>query len=121
MTARLLFTITLHRSCQHKRQAVQLYRALAVREHNAFRRALLLKLVMHEEQRSRRYAMWLEHLGAPVPEARESLGERWWRWVLVRGGVACALAWTEWVERSDGWFLRASLARRTRGKSSQST
>jgi uncharacterized membrane protein YhiD involved in acid resistance len=38
MSARLLFTIALQRSCRHKRQAVRLYRALAEREHNAFRR-----------------------------------------------------------------------------------
>ena len=95
MAARLLFTIALQRSCQHKRQAVRLYRALAEREHNALRRALLLKLATYEEQRGRRYAVWLEQLGAPVPEDRESLGDRWWRWVLVRCGVACALAWTD--------------------------
>ena len=52
-----------------------------------------------------RYAVWLEQLDAPAPEDRESLGDRWWRWVLVHCGVARALAWTVWVERGDRWLL----------------
>jgi hypothetical protein len=121
MAARSLFTIVLQRSCQHKRQAVRLYRALAEREPNACRRALLLKLATSEEQHSRRYVVRLEQLGAPVPEDRESLGNRCWRWVLVRCGVVCALAWTAWVEGRDRWLLLALLARWTRGKASQRT
>jgi hypothetical protein len=117
MAARLLFTIALQRSCQHKRQAVRLYRALAEREHNALRRALLLKLARDEEQRGRRYAAWLEQLGAPVPADPESLGDRWWRWVLVRCGVAGALAWTEWVDRWDRWCLLTLLSHWVRGNS----
>jgi hypothetical protein len=110
MRARLLFTIALQRSCRHERQAVRLCRALAEREHNALRRALLLKLAAYEEQRGRRYAVWLNQLGAPVPEDRELLGDRCWRWVLVRCGTACALTWTEWVERRDRWCLLTLLS-----------
>lgn len=117
MRVRLLFTIALQRSCQHRRQAVRLYRALAEREHNALRRALLLKLARDEEQRGRRYAVWLELLGAPVPEDRESRGERWWRWVLVRWGVARALAWTSWIEQRDRWFLLTLPLHWARGNS----
>jgi hypothetical protein len=117
MTTGLRFTIALQRSCQHKRQAVRLYRALAEREDNALRRALLLTLAMSEEHRGRRYAVWLEQLGAPVLEDRESLGDRWWRWVLVRCGVAGALAWTEWVDRWDRWCLLTLLSHLVRGNS----
>ena len=119
MRVRLLFTIALQRSCQHTRQAVRLYRALAEREHNALRCALLLKLATYEEQRGRRYAVWLEQLGAHVPEDRESLGDRWWHWVLVRCGVARALAWTGWIEQRDRWFLLMLLPHWTRGNFAQ--
>lgn len=119
MAARLRFTIALQRSCRHKRQAVRLYRALAEREHNALRHALLLKLATYEEQRGRRYTMWLEQLGAPVPADREPLGDRWWRWVLVRCGVACVLTWTEWFERWDRWFLLTLLSHWARGDSAR--
>ncbi len=121
MRTRSFFTIALRYSCQHKRQAARLYRALAEHEPDAPHRALLLKLATYEEQRSRRHAMWLEQLGAAVPEERESLGGRWWRWVLVRCGVRCVLVWTERIERADRWFLVGPLARRTRGRWSQRT
>lgn len=117
MAARLLFTIALQRSCRRKRQAVRLYRALGEREQDAFRRALLLKLATYEEQRGRRYVVWLEQLGALVPEDRESLGDRWWRWVLVRCGVARALAWTAWIEQWDRWFLLTLPLHWARGNS----
>jgi hypothetical protein len=117
MAGCLFFTTALQRSCQHRRQGVRLCRALAEREHNALRRALLLKLAAYEEQRNRQYAVWLEQLGAPVPEDRESLADRCWRWVLVHCGVACALAWTEWIERGDRWCLLTLMSHWARGNS----
>jgi hypothetical protein len=99
--ARLLFVMAFQRFCQHKRSAVRLYRALAARERNASRCTLLLSLAANKERLARQYAARLEQRGVSVSEGRDSLGDRVWRWVLVRCGVTCALAWMEWVEHTD--------------------
>jgi hypothetical protein len=103
--ARLLFVVAFQRFCQHKRSAVRLYRALAAREQSVSRRTLLLDLAANKEWHARQYATRLEQRGVPLLEDRDTLGARMWRWVLVRCGVTCALAWMEWVEYNDTRLL----------------
>jgi hypothetical protein len=116
--ARLLFVLTFQRCCQHQRSAGRLYRALAAREQSVGRRTLLLELAVNTEQHARRYAMRLEQYGMPVITDQDSLSARLWRWVLVRCGATCALAWTEWVESHDRRLLVMLLTRFAPARSS---
>ncbi len=116
--ARFLFVTAFQRFCQHKRSAVRLYRALAARERNVSRRTLLLDLTANKEHHAKQYATRLEQRGVPVFEDQDSLSDRVWRWVLVRCGVACALAWAEWVEYNDRRLFVTLLTRFAPGQSS---
>jgi hypothetical protein len=113
MTAetRLLFVMALERCYQHECNAARLYRALAAREQNVSRRTLLLNLAADKERHARQCAVRVEQRGMPVSAARDSLGDRLWRWVLVRSGLTCALAWTEWVEYNDRRLFVTLLTR----------
>jgi hypothetical protein len=90
---------------QHKRNAARLCRALAARAPDTARRALLLALAANKEQRATRYVARLTQRGVPMSADRDTLGARMWRWMLVRCGVTCALAWMEWVEYNDTRLL----------------
>jgi hypothetical protein len=103
--ARPLVVMTFQRCCQHKRNAARLCRALAARVPNTARRALLLVLAANKEQRARRYVARLAQRGVPMSADRDTPSARMWRWVLVRCGVTCALAWMEWVEYNDRRLL----------------
>jgi hypothetical protein len=109
--ARLLVVMAFQGFYQHKRNAARLCRALAARAPDTARRALLMALAANKERLTRQYAARLEQRGAPLLEDRDSLGDRVWRWVLVRCGVACALAWAEWVEYNDRRLLVTLLTR----------
>jgi hypothetical protein len=111
--ARVLFVMTVQRCCQHKRDTARLYRALAAHASNTARRALLLALAANREHRARRYIACLAQRGVPMSADRDTRGARMWRWVLVRCGVTCAMAWTEWVEANDRRLL-VTLARALR-------
>jgi hypothetical protein len=115
--ARLLVVMAFQGFYQHKRNAARLCRALAARAPDTARRALLMALAANKERLARQYAARLEQRGVSVSEGRDSLGDRVWRWVLVRCGVTCALAWMEWVEHTDTRLFVTLLTRFAPGPS----
>ena len=79
----------------------RIYRALADHEKNPSRRAVLLKLAENEAGHAKRWADRLAQLGAPVPEYKDTLRERVWRWILVQTGTDNALKRIESAEEDD--------------------
>lgn len=86
----------------HKEQATRkTYLALASREPGETRQHVLESLAATENGHADRWAQRLRELGEPVPEFRESLWERLWRWILVQSGTDNALKRLEAAEDSD--------------------
>lgn len=91
----------LRRSWRQARVSLRVYQALAEREPRRELRATLLQLAGSQERRADRQAQRLRKLCAPLPEDRDRLGERMWRWLLVRCGSRWALAWIDLIEDFD--------------------
>ncbi len=103
------FIAGLQRAWQREQASARIYRALAAREPNASRRAVLLKLAATEDNHAARWAARLHALNAPLPADRDTLRARLWRWVLVQSGTDNAL---KRIERSedDDTAMYAALA-----------
>jgi VIT1/CCC1 family predicted Fe2+/Mn2+ transporter/rubrerythrin len=84
-----------------ERATQRTYRALAARETNDVRRQVLLNLAETEGKHAARWEARLNELQARVPEDRESLRERIWRWLLVQSGTDNALQRLESAEDQD--------------------
>jgi vacuolar iron transporter family protein len=81
------------------------YRALAEREANSDRRALLLRLAEAEDKHAANWAARLRELGAEPGEYTESATERLRRWTLVQAGTDTAVVKLEAAEQSaDGMY-----------------
>lgn len=74
------------------------YRALAERERNPDRRAILLRLADAEDKHAANWAARLRELGAELGEYCESIIERARRWVLLQSGTDNAVAKLEAAE-----------------------
>jgi vacuolar iron transporter family protein len=103
------FIAGLQRAWQREQASARIYRALAAREPNASRRAVLLKLAATEDNHAQRWAARLHALNAPLPADRDTLRARLWRWALVQSGTDNAL---KRIERSedDDTAMYAALA-----------
>lgn len=86
-TLRLLLRATLWRTYSRKLAAARIYDALAQREPRKSHREILLMLARNSERSAARYAKCLQRLGAKKLPELEPLGERVWRWLLVRCGT----------------------------------
>lgn len=84
-----------------ERATNRIYQALADRETNPSRRAVLLKLAATEAGHAERWSQRLAQLGAVVPPSTDPLHERLWRWLLVQQGTDHALARIEQAEDAD--------------------
>ena len=98
---KLSWQYTLARSWRHARASMRIYQTMAEREPQPKLRAMLLQLAANEARHADRRAENLRNLPVLLPEDRDSLGERFWRWVLVRCSLKCAMAWMERVEHHD--------------------
>jgi VIT1/CCC1 family predicted Fe2+/Mn2+ transporter/rubrerythrin len=74
------------------------YRALAERETNPDKRAILLRLAEAEDKHAANWATRLRELGADPGEYRESFIERARRWALVQSGTDTAVVKLEALE-----------------------
>ena len=74
------------------------YRALAGRETNPDKRAILLRLAEAEDKHAVNWATRLRELGADPGDYRESLVERARRWALVQSGTDTAVVKLEALE-----------------------
>ena len=74
------------------------YRALAKREPNPEKSAILLRLAEAEDKHARNWAARLCELGADPGEYRESFVERARRWVLLQSGTDTAVVKLEALE-----------------------
>jgi VIT1/CCC1 family predicted Fe2+/Mn2+ transporter/rubrerythrin len=104
------FIAGLQRAWQREQASARIYRALAEREQNEARRAVLLKLAATEEKHAERWAARLRELNAPLPPDRDLLRDRIWRWTLVQSGTANAMRRIESTEDDDTAMYEA-LAR----------
>jgi len=76
------------------------YRALAEREPNANRQAILLRLAEAEDKHAANWLARLKELGADPGTYRESTGERTRRWLLVQSGTDTAVVKLEAMENA---------------------
>ncbi|HTS16221.1 MAG TPA: VIT1/CCC1 transporter family protein [Verrucomicrobiae bacterium] len=74
------------------------YRALAQREENAEKKAILLRLAEAEDKHAVNWAARLKEMGADPGEYRESVSERARRWALVQSGTDTAVVKLEALE-----------------------
>jgi hypothetical protein len=96
--ARRSWRLLLRGSWRHTRESLRIYRALAEREPQAALRAALLQLAASQERRAARKVERMRRLCMSLPEDRDTLDARVWRWLLVRCGSRWALAWIDKVE-----------------------
>ena len=104
------FIAGLQRAWQREQASARIYRALADREQNEARRAVLLKLAATEDKHAERWASRLRELNAPLPPGRDPLRARLWRWILVQSGTENAMKRIERSEDDDTAMYEA-LAR----------
>jgi len=90
--------LLLIRSWRHARASLRIYQALAERELREALRVALLQLAASQERRAAWKAERLRKLREALPEDRDMLGARIWRWLLIRCGSRLALAWVDKVE-----------------------
>src|SRR5208283_4470458 len=74
------------------------YRALAKREPNPEKSAILLRLAKAEDKHAVNWAARLKELGADPGEYRESFAEQARRWALVQSGTDTAVVKLEAME-----------------------
>jgi hypothetical protein len=113
--------LLLRRSWRHARASMRIYQALAEREPREALRVTLLQLSVSQERRAARKAERLSELRVALPEDRDMLGARIWRWLLIRCGSRWALAWVDKIEDfylslswKVVWLTTKVVARRTK-------
>src|ERR1035441_5760238 len=74
------------------------YRALAERESDPGKKAILLRLAEAEDKHAINWAARLKELGADPGEYRETVAERARRWALVQSGTDTAVVKLEALE-----------------------
>jgi VIT1/CCC1 family predicted Fe2+/Mn2+ transporter/rubrerythrin len=100
----------LQEAYRKERASARIYRDLAAHEANPERKRVLIRLAETEEGHAKRWADWLERLGAFVPPDVETPRERMWRWTLVQTGTENALKRIEDAEIDDT-AMYAALAK----------
>lgn len=95
------FVAGLQLALRKERATARTYRALAQRESEEVRKRVLLRLAETEDGHARRWLARLVELGADVPPDRESVRDRFWRWLLVQSGTDNALQRLEGAEDQD--------------------
>lgn len=96
-----LLNNALQNTYRHQLVVARLYRALAERQSNESHQEVLLVLAQSSEDKATGCAKRLQRLGVSPPLVCDSLGDRIWRWLLVRGGVTWVMAWITWIEGGD--------------------
>jgi len=111
---------TLQKAWHREHASRRLYLALAAHETNPARQGVLLKLADAEAGHSSEWEAGLKRLGAPVPQDRDALFDRLWRWALVQSGTDNALKRIEEAEDEDEAFY-AALAGAAPGEAERQT
>jgi len=91
----------LQRAWLAEQTGLRIYQELARHEKNPSRRKVLLKLAESEQGHADRWATRLKELNSPLPDDRESIRQRLWRWILVQSGTDNALKQIENAEEKD--------------------
>ncbi len=104
------FVHGLMKAWRREQASQRIYQALAQREADPNRKKVLHKLAASEQKHGEQWATRLQELGVTLPEYRETVGERLWRWVLVQSGTENALQRIESAEEDDTAFYEQLLA-----------
>ena len=104
---RSLLSFLVQRLWQHTRIIMRVYEALAKREPNAARRALLWQLSGGQRYRAALQTQMLGQLSIRAPVDRDRFASRLWRWLLVHCGSRVAVLWIKGFERFDAVLLTA--------------
>lgn len=99
----------LQRAWLAEQTSIRIYRDLARHEKNQSRQKVLLKLAKNEQEHADRWAKRLQEFGTSVPDDRESMRQRIWRWILVQSGTDNALKQIENAEDKDEEQYRQML------------
>jgi VIT1/CCC1 family predicted Fe2+/Mn2+ transporter/rubrerythrin len=100
MTEREKLISGLKRAWRDEMNSARNYRALAEREADPGRRAILLRLAEAEDKHAANWAARLRELGVEPGEYTESATERMRRWVLLQSGTEAAVTKLEAGEAS---------------------
>ena len=84
------FVDGLRRAWRDEIRSAANYRALAARELQPERRAILARMAEAEERHAERWGNRLRELGMPPEEYRETIPERVRRWILLRSDTEVA-------------------------------
>jgi len=84
------FIAGLHQAWRDEMRSARNYHALAAREKNAQKRAILVRMAEAEERHADRWAKRLCELGADPGNYRETISERVRRWILIKSDSAVA-------------------------------
>jgi hypothetical protein len=104
-----LLSFLVQRLSRHTLSIMRVYEALAKRESNAARRAVLWHLARGQRRRAALQAQLLRRLQVPTHEDRDSWGSRLWRWLLVHCGKRLALVWITAFERYDAVLFATAV------------
>jgi hypothetical protein len=96
---RFQLSSALQQRYRSKREAFQLYRALAERESLKARQEILLMLARNAERSAATDAIRLLRLDGAIPDEPASLRHTLWQKVLVCGGYRVATLWLERLEK----------------------
>lgn len=91
----------LNQNWQREIEGMRTYRDLAVREKDAGRRNVLVKLAEAEERHAQRWERKLAELGAPAPQEKRTPGMRLKSWLRRQVGTEAALRHMEGEEDRD--------------------
>ncbi|MFH0991068.1 MAG: VIT1/CCC1 transporter family protein [bacterium] len=86
------------------------YRALAEREQNDRRKAILERMAKAEERHASRWAQRLKELNVQVPEYAESMNEKIHRWIIMRSDAESAAKMLEEAESAADTLYETLLA-----------
>lgn len=104
---RSLLSFLVQRLSHHTQIIMRVYDALAKRELNPARRAVLWHLAGGQLRRVALQARLLRALSIPATVDRDRGASRLWRWLLVHCGSRVAMMWIKGFERYDAVLLTA--------------
>ena len=100
-TEKAAYVRALRTAWRKENTTLRIYRNLAIQENNPARRKVLFKLAENERGHAEQWDRLLTELGSPPGTFHETLGERFWRWMLAQSGTDNALKRIESAEDED--------------------
>ena len=97
---RELLVIAYERAAHHCTRSARIYQALAEREPDSNRKAILQMSSERDLRRSEDYARRLSRLLAHPLYEEDARTDRLWRWLFLLFGNRAALTWLDWDEKN---------------------